>query len=316
MKIAVIGAGFLGLAAALELSQRGSVDIFDKKGVGSGASGMAAGLLHPFAGKKATLNWMGLDGYSIACRLLDTAEQAQGMSVCRKTGIFRPAVQPEQHEHFRLSAERHPDLVCWQKRHDPDFKPLEGIFIACGIQVDCKNYLEGLFAACKNRGCSLHIQQVATVAEFDAYDLVVFAVGADFSHIVGLEGVSVHAVKGQLIEFAYDKPLTCAISAECYIAQLQPRSIIVGSTYEHFPTTVEPDLKSAEGPLREKLSVLSTKLAELEVIDCKAGIRATTADKKPFIKKIGPKHFCIGGLGSKGLLYHGLVAQKLCEQLS
>ena len=40
-KIAIVGAGFAGLAAAYFLSQKNHVTLFDKKGIGAGASGIA-----------------------------------------------------------------------------------------------------------------------------------------------------------------------------------------------------------------------------------------------------------------------------------
>lgn len=45
MRIAIIGAGFSGLAAAWYFLQQPhlEVTVFDKKGIGGGASGVAAG---------------------------------------------------------------------------------------------------------------------------------------------------------------------------------------------------------------------------------------------------------------------------------
>src|SRR5262249_37368671 len=99
MKIAIVGAGFLGLACTWYLGEHigdAEVWLFDAKGIGAGASGMAAGLLHPFAGRKATLNWKADEAFPEALSLLEIA----GNEVFRKTGIFRPAVTIEQREYF------------------------------------------------------------------------------------------------------------------------------------------------------------------------------------------------------------------------
>ena len=54
-RYAVVGAGFAGIAAAWHLMQQGSqvgpteVHLWDVAGLAGGASGAAAGLLHPFS---------------------------------------------------------------------------------------------------------------------------------------------------------------------------------------------------------------------------------------------------------------------------
>lgn len=51
MNIAIIGAGFSGLALAYFLLQSSAhVTLFDAVGIGGGASGIATGLLHPYPG--------------------------------------------------------------------------------------------------------------------------------------------------------------------------------------------------------------------------------------------------------------------------
>ena len=68
MKVAVIGAGFCGLAVVWNLLNQLfqpnlEVTLFDKTAIGSGASGVAAGLLHPYAGAHAKLNWRGKEAW-------------------------------------------------------------------------------------------------------------------------------------------------------------------------------------------------------------------------------------------------------------
>ena len=55
MKLAIVGAGFCGVYAAFLASKESNIEItlFDAKGIAAGASGVAAGLIHPFAGRRA-----------------------------------------------------------------------------------------------------------------------------------------------------------------------------------------------------------------------------------------------------------------------
>ena len=313
MKIAVIGAGLLGLACTYRLSSLEGVHVtlIDKAGIGSGASGIAAGLLHPFAGKKATLNWNGFEAYTDALELLEVASKTLGQPVMQKSGIFRPACSPTQHALFKSASEKYPECI-WQE----DSKlHLPGIFIPCGVQVDCALYLDALFKASLVNAVTFKIATISSREELEDFDLVIFTVGTGFSAISGLTHPPIHAVKGQLLELEYDKMIPYAISSQAYVAQMQPRYIVAGSTYEHSWTTTEPDVTTCEQEIREKLRQFSPSFAELRLLSCKAGFRATTADKRPFITKSDPKCWCLGGLGSKGLLYHAWLAKSLCSAL-
>src|SRR4051794_38558010 len=84
MQIAIIGAGFAGLAAAWTLlhskihSQKVQVTLFDEVGIGAGASGVAAGLMHPYTNAHSKLNREGYEGFEASMQLLTAAEQALG----------------------------------------------------------------------------------------------------------------------------------------------------------------------------------------------------------------------------------------------
>src|ERR1700722_10808140 len=103
MNIAIIGAGFSGLAVAWHLlhhpsaSSRLKVHLFDSKEIGLGTSAIAAGLLHPFAGVHAKLNWRGHEGMDATQELLTIASQNLGRSViANERGILRLALTDEQ----------------------------------------------------------------------------------------------------------------------------------------------------------------------------------------------------------------------------
>lgn len=309
MKIAVVGAGFLGLASAHALSENHSVTLFDKQGIGSGASGIAAGLLHPYAGKKATLNWMGRAAYSDAVELLELASMTAGKPVMKKNGIFRPACTKDLYDRFLLASQIYPECL-WQEHFGQ-----AGIFIPCGIQVDCPLYLKALFARCQDKGVSFQNATISSTKELEDFDAAVFCVGIDFSSIANLAHPPINVVKGQLLELEYDQTLSFAISAQSYVAQVHDGYIVAGSTYEHSWKTPEADLASCEVEIRAKLAQFSKPLSSLPVRQCKAGFRATTADKRPFIQKCGLKCWCLGGLGSKGLLYHAWLAKQLSEAI-
>ena len=82
-RVAVVGGGFAGVAAAFrtleEANARGravELTLIDGAGVGGGASGVAAGLLHPYTPRGKTI-WRGEEGAARARRLLDAAARAE-----------------------------------------------------------------------------------------------------------------------------------------------------------------------------------------------------------------------------------------------
>ena len=138
-KIAIIGAGFAGVAAAYHLmlrcaeglddspaaptatadalptSRRRPVEVhlFDEKGIAGGASGVAAGLLHPYT-PRGKIIWRGVEGVAATLALVAAAEDAEtrldsgaavldddddgggphdrrGESIARRRGTVRPA---------------------------------------------------------------------------------------------------------------------------------------------------------------------------------------------------------------------------------
>src|SRR5262245_28426567 len=119
MKIAIIGAGFCGLAVAWHLLNKASafshlnIYLFDSKGIGRGTSGISAGLLHPYAGAHAKLNPRGHEGVQATKELLRIASSALGRSVFAKNqGILRLALTQEQERDY-LSCARHHEDTQW-----------------------------------------------------------------------------------------------------------------------------------------------------------------------------------------------------------
>ena len=82
-KVCVVGAGFAGASTAFHLLERAndagmSVDVtlVDEVGIAGGASGVAAGLLHPYTPRGKTI-WRGVEGVREAKRLIEAATRAE-----------------------------------------------------------------------------------------------------------------------------------------------------------------------------------------------------------------------------------------------
>ncbi len=318
MKIAIVGAGFSGLAACTYLSLRShdEIVVYDSVGIAGGASGVAAGLLHPFAGAKAKLNWKAREGISNALDLLEMSSRYLGRAVYQKSGIVRLARAEEQKTAFKHCADLHGDVEWIEKVTIPGAIETEGIFISSGISVNCRDYLEGLWKACAERGCRFVQKQIQSPEELEDYDAVIFAAGAQMDRFAPLK---LHFIKGQILRLEWPSslpPLKCPLVSKKYIV-MHPDlcSCWVGSTYEknfHHP---DVDIEAAKADILPEAVKIIPELARCRIIDCQTGIRAFTPQRRPLIQRIERKFFALAGMGSKGLLYHAMMAKELDSSL-
>src|SRR5579862_7065479 len=89
MRVAIIGAGFSGLSLAWQLIDSGqcTVTLFDQKGIGAGASGIAAGLMHPYPGKEGKRSFLASEGIAATQRLLQIAKRKSTGALANEQGI-------------------------------------------------------------------------------------------------------------------------------------------------------------------------------------------------------------------------------------
>jgi glycine/D-amino acid oxidase-like deaminating enzyme len=324
MHIAIIGAGFAGLATAyylLEDSKHKNIQVtlFDANGIGGGASGIAAGLMHPYAGAHAKVNWRGFEGFAASMELLDLASDALKKKVYSDSGILRIAISEKQKSYFKDSANKN-EGVKWLEADEcaqmvPGVVAEPGIFIKEAVSVYCPLYIEGLWKLCSERGALLVERHIDSLDELKAFDRVIVAAGPNTCSIKGLEKLPVNRLKGQILEFDWPEglePLKIALNSEIYIVMSEDnRRVIVGSTFERDYESDEVDAAFAMSEIMPKLAVLYPPLAGLMPVSCRSGIRATAPLHLPLVKWIDERCVVFTGLGSKGLLYHALLAKDL-----
>lgn len=326
MQIAIIGAGFSGLAAAWHLlntsfPQSIQCTLFDANGIGGGASGIAAGLMHPYAGAHAKLNWKGKEGCLATLKLIEAASLELGSPVASTTGLLRIAISNEQLLDYQRCAEKYPDVL-WKTPQEcqelvPGVVEKPGIFIPSAVTVDCPLYLQGLWKSCAKRGAQFKKRSVHNLQELDAYDLILITMGFDSKSL--LPELPLGAVRGQVLELKWPDgipPLAIPLNSHAYVIMNKERkSCIVGATYERDFDALELGIEHAIKELMPKVEMLFPALKNAPILDCKTGIRASTPDHLPIAKRIDKKVWTLTGMGSKGLLYHALYAEQLVKTL-
>lgn len=321
-KIAIIGAGFSGLAVAWHLLNQGhAVTLFDPLGPGGGASGVAAGLLHTYAGLHAKMNNQGVEGYQAALNLLEIAEKAMGQKVADPAGLLRIALSEGQEKDYRLTAEKHSDVE-WVEAKEcvklaPGVAERPGIFIKSCVTVYSSLYTRGLWTACGKIGGQFETKAIRDLNELKDFDIKIVAMGAMTPHLKGADFslLNLRPVKGQILELEWPQktpPLKFPVNSQAYIVMSEDnKRCFVGATYEKNFGSPDVDVEFAKGDILPKATALFPPLKTSAILGCKTGLRSSTPNHLPLLQEIQPNCWVIAGMGSKGLLYHGLYAQKL-----
>lgn len=322
MQIAVIGSGFSGLALCWYLTQNKNIkiDLYDPAGIGGNVSKMAAGLLHKYAGAQAKLNRFGIEGLDESLKLIKIAEKSLGSSVILEKKIVRVALDETKEKLYREKASLYSD--CQWLNNEGTLNITNGIvnypslLIENGYTIDCERYLQGLWMACQQQGAQFFKEPVENLSQLSSYDAVAVAVGHSILQYKEFATLKITPVKGHLLQFAYSDFPNISLVGDAYITKMPEKNMCIsGSTFEKNFTSSLPDLQLAKTILLPKITALFPPFKEAKIVDCKAGIRASTPDHLPIIGQFGDHLYAITGMGSKGLLYHALYAKKLSETI-
>lgn len=332
MKIAIVGGGFCGVATAWHLLSREpplpnvTVTIFDSNEIGGGASGIAAGLLHPFAGAHAKLNRMGREGFTATMKLVSIASAYLQKPVSlHPPGILRLALTEAQNNDYFTAASKYPFDVLWYAEDEvqklcPFCTRAPGIWIKEGIALDAALYLRGLWSGCRQKGAGFIKQKIERLEDLKEYDQIIFTTGAQTKQFSLFADLPITLIKGQILELECPETLPklhFPVNSQAYVLPcLGGDTYMAGTTYEkHFDSPL-PDREKAIQEIMPKAVEMIPMLASAKVINCQAGLRAVTPDHLPKIYRIKENVWLLTGMGSKGLLYHGLFAEKLVEEMA
>lgn len=325
MKIAIIGAGLSGLATAYYLlqSKPHEITIYDSKGLGGGASGIAAGLLYAYGGLHAKLNRLGREGMQETLHLVHLIEQELGQPIAHRKGLLRQAFNEENIYDYTRTAKQHPETFwlsaeeCQQKIPHLPYQP--GLFIPDCYTIDVKAYLTGLYKLCHKQGVQLVQTLITSLDQLEAYDMVIIAPGAQFTHFPEIK-IPLTPLKGQMIKVEWPEgipPLPMSLSSLAYILMNpQDQTAIIGATFERHFISEEIDETFALQDLMPKAIAMFPPIAKAKVLSYQVGIRASAPDYMPLIQNISPRCWVLTGMGSKGLLYHALYGKKLAGLIS
>jgi glycine/D-amino acid oxidase-like deaminating enzyme len=307
MKIAIIGAGFAGLATAYFLTEFEGIKItlFDKAHIGAGASGAASGLLHPYPGIMARRSQRAEEALQVSKYLLNVAEAHTQNMVYNQTGIYRISISQQQHERLLSHADIYGDVELVEKNR---------FLIRSGITVLSTNYLDGLANAVEERGVKIRMKGIETLKQLNDSDHIIIAAGYGIQTFKECAHLKVKFLKGQALQIAGVPDSDKSLISKGYLANLGTQHHFdIGSTYERSFRDDLPDFSLAKELLADKLKPYRNR----EILGCKSGIRVCPQNHYlPMIENIAPNATVFTALGSRGLLYHGLFGRSLANEIA
>lgn len=333
--VIVVGAGIVGLACAWRAAQLGmSVLCLDRGDAGTGASGVAAGMLAPVTeadfGEEELLRenlaaaalWP-----AFAAELSDLGGEPTGFADC---GALVVAADRDDAEELRrlhafqrslgLDAEWLTPREC--RRLEPGLSPRigGGILAPQDHRADPAATVRALVAALRSEGGELregvHVERAdaggVTLAggERIGAGCVVVAAGAWSG---GLCDVEVRPVKGQLLRLRRRGEATLAErivrSPRCYVVDRGDGRVVVGATVEEqgFDTEV-----TAEGVFRllEAAYEILPDVEDLAFEGAIAGLRPATPGNRPVVERRGGVIVATGHFRN-GVLLAPLAAERV-----
>ncbi|MDR2539221.1 MAG: FAD-binding oxidoreductase [Chlamydiales bacterium] len=307
MRIAIIGAGFSGLAVAWNLLNfKNQVVVFDP--LSGGASSIAAGLLHPYVGEEGRRSLFATEAMQRAEDLLHIAKRSLKKEIY-KEGIIRIAQNEKQRKAYKNHCVVFKDVVDLGNDH---------FLIKSGKTIFCKRYLKGMRLAIIEKGGQFVAEKITELEQLKDFDRIVVAAGASIRYFSEFEQLKLRFIKGQVLtcEIPLHLQIEKSLVGKGYIATSHKSGICyVGATYERYDLTETIDLLHTQKLLFTKTASFYPDIWQLKPIDCSSAIRVMRQGHYlPMIKGISSRVWVITAMGSRGLLYHAYFGEKLAQE--
>ncbi|XP_058067543.1 uncharacterized protein LOC131216928 isoform X2 [Magnolia sinica] len=226
------------------------------------------------------------------------------------------------------------------------------VYMPQAVNVHPKRYLQALFLACQNlvkdlsaagyygKEIHMHKKSVNRLLELAGeYNAVIICLGAKADTLLELSGklplrtcrgivAHLHLPNDTQGEYGDRSP---SILSDAWLAVQGPRSMIMGSTWQwgsrNYSSSVSAEEAStALEELTQKASSVYPVISKWALTEAKAGLRAmpplTPLGSLPLLgcvddavghQNVRCRYWFFGGLGARGLLYHGWLGKLMAQ---
>lgn len=329
--ISVVGGGTVGLTVAWSLARRGAaVTVYDPE-PGSGASWVAGGMIAPYSEA-----WPGEDAlYALGVESLglweafahDLQPFADGPLITAQGTVWLAVDDGDAEDLTTIAgAVGDPELFGALRpsaalRSVPGAAPRIRAAAQAPTEIAVDNRLvhRALLAACADAGVRFRAQTVGAPENLPG-DAVIVSAGAASAMLA--PDLGVRPVKGEVVRLRRGRsclpPPTVTVRARVHGRQVYvvPRAdgVVVGATqYEN-----DRDLAPRIGPVVDLLDDAFTVLPflrEYDLIEVTAGLRPTTADNVPVIRRLAGRVFAATGHGRNGILLAPVTGDRAVDMV-
>lgn len=351
----VVGGGVIGMACAWRAAREGAEVLVVDAGPDERASSVAAGMIAPVGeaswGEEGLLR-LGLDSAAAWPRFADQLAADAGREVpYRVCGAVHAALDRDELEELRRVHDLHEELgLASEWMTASGLRGLEpglatdtvGGFLAAGeAEVDPRALLEALRGAAVARGARVVDGQVVEVMdEGEAAVGVRFGAGSEVrgARVLLANGarasallpeasaVLVRPVKGEVVRLhAREGEAPCeriVVSERIYVVPRaerpggEPTEIVLGATVEDRGFDQRVTAGGVHELLREAYRAVP-EIAELELVECAAGLRPASPDNAPAIGWSGVQGLLVAvGHYRNGILLTPLTALAIADLLA
>lgn len=333
LPVLILGQGFSGTAVALRLAMKGIPFRIVHDAAQPGASEKAAGLVNPVTGRRmartsdfALLFPEAVAFYREAYRLLHPESNSQSDTFLKPIPIWKALHSTEEINFMaaKSSSDGYEELI---SVFTPDQADLPPIFkntagwckIENGFHLEPAHFLNDARDFFRKAGnleedsfhpSQLHFENAGWWWKGNAYSSVISCLGLQCPWA----RPELIALKGEVYEFSgFPAWQNLVMKTEKFAIPLPNGLVRMGSTYHAGQTDPEPTSAGFEEIIRD---VRPEILARFHCTRSWAGMRPTTIDRIPIVRKEQDNLFLLNGLGTKGISLSPYYSLKILELIN
>jgi glycine/D-amino acid oxidase-like deaminating enzyme len=280
-------------------------------------------LVHPLSPRGKIVHW-GLEALASTTRLVESASRHVPHCVLRDK-LYRVALTEKNVVQMKATDASQFDFCRWLSKDEMDAvlgcNSLGGLELSNGCRaIHVPSYLEGLHAACQEMG-KIEWRTTNELQDVRNHDVVVWAGGSGMlqDRVLDRKSLPVELVRGQSLELSPSENVPRE-AANCgkYISPMLDNRMVVGATHEfkEKPLTAE----EVYDELKEKSYDIAPTLWDNSTVDritCGYRVQSqrTHLGRLPIMGHLSDNQWIFTGLSSRGLLHHGIYAEKLADMI-
>lgn len=327
-KVLIVGGGIAGTSVALALIKRNyDVTLFDNS-LRNSATLVAAGMMNPLVFKRMLFCWRGYEAFDYSTSYYQKQEEEWGIHFLQATQMAKLMHSDHEKKLWKDNMFKESYNEFLSQQIIPSYLSEQIQSFDAGIvnpiyQLKTETYLRKAHEKINESGKVIpsifdhdQIQLEDNTIQYkgEQYDEVVFAEGRGIEQNPFFNYLPFKFTKGELILIKASLKLDAVLKKNVFIVPEAKNTFWVGATYDWKNLN---DETTEDGKLQLIEKVASILKIPFEVIEQKAGIRPTVADRRPYIgtHPNHPRLHVFNGMGTRGVMYAPLLSEEFIDYL-